>query len=117
MPLIPLLFGGNSLLKSTLICNCKKLKYNLFHLGNRNYDIGNILFREISAGSLYLPDVMFLCGGILTSVIWLPVFEKTKGKISFFYFFNFTLVTYYTGHCGYTLNWFHLSKIWFGSIF
>lgn len=34
MPLIPLLFGGN-----------------------RNYDIGNLLFREISAGSLYLPDV------------------------------------------------------------
>lgn len=42
------------------------------------------VFREISAGSLYLPDVMFLIGGLLTCVMWYPVFEKTKGKISFF---------------------------------
>lgn len=53
-------------------------------IGNRNYDIGNILFREISAGSLYLPDVMFLIGGLLSSVMWYPVFAKTKGKLSFF---------------------------------
>ena len=51
--------------------------------GNRHYDIGNILFREISAGSLYLPEVMFLIGGLLSSVMWYPVFEKTKGKLSF----------------------------------
>lgn len=31
----------------------------------------------------------FLIGGILTSVMWYPIFEKTKGRISFF---SYTLI-------------------------